>query len=179
MKIGARRPDASADVSADPAAEPPIRPARGHGDWILPLCILGFCVLVVFLTTTFERVPPALVQGIQPADFPILLAVLILGLTLLLVWQTWRSPGEIRSRVPSVLYLSVALIALFVALAAWVDLFIGLVVFFLGLSWSWGERRAAPLLICALVLPVGVFFLFDLVLEIRFPRGLLTELYYD
>jgi len=42
----------------------------------------------------------------------------------------------------------------------------------------WGERRIYVASAVALVTPAAIFFLFDMVLRIRFPRGLLTNLYY-
>ena len=42
----------------------------------------------------------------------------------------------------------------------------------------WGERRLPVALAVALVSPFAIFILFDLVLRVRFPRGLFTNWYY-
>ena len=50
------------------------------------------------------------------------------------------------------------------------------VVFLMALLW--GERRLPVALAVALVSPFAIFILFDLVLRVRFPRGLFTNWYY-
>ena len=59
-----------------------------------------------------------------------------------------------------------------------IDLFLALAIFAVGLSIYWGERGLFRLAIVGFIVPVTVFFLFDLVFKIRFPRGLLTNLWY-
>lgn len=156
----------------------PLRERLRHA-WQVPLAVLLFCAYVAYLTTTFERVPKALVQGVQPADFPLLLIGVILLLTAVLVWQLIHNPDPPRSRLPATFFVTVGLFLAFASIAAWVDLFAGFAVFAVGLSLAWGERRPVPILAIAVVLPLAIFLLFDLVLEIRFPRGVLTSLYYD
>ena len=46
------------------------------------------------------------------------------------------------------------------------------------LSLLWGERRIWAAGILATVTPLAIFLLFDSVLKVRFPRGLLTNWYY-
>ena len=71
-----------------------------------------------------------------------------------------------------------ALMGLFYVLTTYVDMFLGLAVVIFIMSLVWGERRYWLAGLVAVLTPVSIFFLFDLVLQIRFPRGLLTELYY-
>jgi len=42
----------------------------------------------------------------------------------------------------------------------------------------WGEKRILVALTNALITPLLIFLLFDLVLMIRFPRGILLNWYY-
>ena len=51
-------------------------------------------------------------------------------------------------------------------------------IFAAALTFYWGERRPLMLATVGLVMPLAIFFLFDQVFEIRFPRGLLTNLWY-
>ena len=85
---------------------------------------------------------------------------------------------ELRPDVEPAVWYSAGMIVAFCGLAV-VDLFLGFIAFFAGLSLLWGERRVAIVLAIAIGLPLGIFLLFDLGLEVRFPRGLLTTLYYD
>ena len=82
-----------------------------------------------------------------------------------------------RDPVGVKVWTSLGLFAVF-ALLAGIDLFLGLGVFAGALAWTWGERRCWSLGIVGIVSPALIFFLFDLVFRIRFPRGLLTNLWY-
>jgi len=118
--------------------------------------------------------PPILKRGIQPADFPQLVLTLIILLTL---YMFWRDPVSIVEPMGSKTIGSLLLMVLFVLLTR-IDLFLALALFAVGLSFYWGERKFSRLLIVGLAVPVTVFFLFDQVFKIRFPRGLLTNLWY-
>jgi len=118
--------------------------------------------------------PPILKRGIQPADFPQLVLGLIILLTL---YMFWRDPVSIVEPMGSKTIGSLVLMVLFVLLTQ-IDLFLALALFAAMLSLYWGERRITRLLIVGLVVPVTVFFLFDQVFKIRFPRGLLTNMWY-
>ena len=142
--------------------------------WLVPLGILIFCVIVVVITTTFERMPPILKRGIQPADFPQIVTGLIFALTLLSVW---REPIVVSEKLGRNTWGTLGLIPLFVVLAP-IDFFLALGLFGAGLAALWGERRLPLLALVGIVVPALVFLLFDLVFEIRFPRGILTNLWY-
>ena len=59
-----------------------------------------------------------------------------------------------------------------------VDFFLGLGLFATILSILWGERRAWAIIFVGFFVPLAVFFFFDILFEVRFPRGLLTNLWY-
>lgn len=138
------------------------------------MVIIAFCVSAIWLSFSFEKMPPILKRGIQPADFPQLVLTLIILLTL---YMFWRDPVSIVEPMGSKTIGSLLLMVLFVLLTR-IDLFLALALFAVGLSFYWGERKFSRLLIVGLAVPVTVFFLFDQVFKIRFPRGLLTNLWY-
>ncbi len=142
--------------------------------WVVGLVIIAFCVSAIWLSFSFEKMPPILKRGIQPADFPQLVLTLIILLTL---YMFWRDPVSIVEPMGSKTIGSLLLMVLFVLLTR-IDLFLALALFAVGLSFYWGERKFSRLLIVGLAVPVTVFFLFDQVFKIRFPRGLLTNLWY-
>lgn len=142
--------------------------------YLIPLCILGFCAVAFWLSTGFDRVPPILKRGIQPSDFPQLVIALIAFLAIVDLFVDRADPPE---RLGWITWLTIASLAGF-ALLAQIDLFIGLGAFAAFLAWLWGERRKPALLGIGIALPIAVFFLFDRVFEVRFPRGLLTSLWY-
>ncbi len=142
--------------------------------FLIPAFIIVVCLAAFWLTTQFERVPPILKRGIQPSDFPQLVIGLISVLT---VAEVFSRKSEAPGRLNRTTWLTMGLMAGFV-LVVQLDLFLGLGVFAAALTLLWGERRAVPLLMIGLLFPVAVFFLFDRVFEVRFPRGLLTSLWY-
>ncbi len=150
------------------------RGSRALARFAVPGGIIAFCALAFWLSTQFERVPPILKRGIQPSDFPQLVIGLIFFLTIALM-LTDRS--EQPDPLSGIVWKTMALLIGF-TLVAEVDIFIGLALFAGSLTMLWGERRLGMILLVSIVVPVAVFFLFDGVFEIRFPRGLLTNLWY-
>ncbi|WP_159980929.1 tripartite tricarboxylate transporter TctB family protein [Roseobacter cerasinus] len=149
--------------------------SRGQFErWLIPVLILAFCIAAFYVSTTFKKMPPILKRGIQPSDFP---QLLLAAITLMTLAMLWVDPIRIRDRLQGTVWGTLALFAGFAALTA-VDLFLALGVFALALTVLWGERRPVILWLVGLVVPLAVFFLFDQVFEIRFPRGLLTNLWY-
>lgn len=142
--------------------------------WIVSMIIIMFCSAAIWISLSFDVMPPILKRGIQPADFPQLVCVLIIILALFMIW---RDPVKVMEPMGSKTLGSIILMALFVLLST-VDLFLGLGVFACALAFYWGERRIHFLLGVGCFVPLAVFFLFDRVFEIRFPRGLLTNLWY-
>ena len=118
--------------------------------------------------------PPILKRGIQPSDFPQLVAGLIIALALLSIW---REPVRLTEALSRKTWGTLGLMVIFAGLVP-VDFFLALGVFAAFLAIYWGERRPALLCLVGLGVPAAVFFLFDWVFEIRFPRGLLTNLWY-
>ena len=142
--------------------------------WLVPLFLIGFAVIAIYYSTTFKKMPPILKRGIQPSDFPQLISGLIISLTLLMVWF---DPIKLNDRVTSKTWLSMAALIGFVLLVQ-IDIFIALGVFAAGLSLLWGERRVHLIALVGAGIPIMIFFLFDLVFRVRFPRGVLTSLWY-
>ena len=142
--------------------------------WLVPAVIILFCLAAIWLSTTFKKMPPILKRGIQPSDFPQLLLGTIILLTLAM---TWLDPVRVKDKLQGTTIGSILLFGVFALLTS-VDLFLALGVFAIGLSAWWGERRIWIFLLVGVAMPLAIFFLFDQVFEIRFPRGLLTNMWY-
>ncbi len=147
---------------------------RSIESWVVGFAIIAFCLGAIWLSLSFDKMPPILKRGIQPSDFPQMVCVAIILMTL---YMFWRDPVTIVEPMGSKTIGSIVLMLLFVLLTQ-IDLFLALGLFAAGLSIYWGERRLLHLGIVGLIVPVTVFFLFDQVFKIRFPRGLLTNLWY-
>ena len=142
--------------------------------WVIPGLIILFCAIAFYFTTQFDRVPEILKRGIQPSDFPQLILLLLIGLACLLPFENTHHN---RPAVSPSVFISLSLMVVFVLLTH-LDFFVALGCFGGMLSFSWGERRLGALLLVTLFFPTFVFFLFDLVFGVRFPRGFLTNLWY-
>ena len=91
--------------------------------------------------------------------------------------MVWLDPIKLQERADKSTFGT--FLALFIfCLLAQIDLFIALGAFAAGLSILWGERRWHLIALVGLAMPTIIFFLFDLVFRIRFPRGLLTNWWY-
>lgn len=142
--------------------------------WLVALAIVAFCLAAIWLSLSFEKMPPILKRGIQPADFPQQVCVFVILLT---AYMVWRDPVTVVEPMGRKTLGTIALMAVFVALCR-IDLFIALALFAAVLCVYWGERRPVYIAFVGLVVPIVIFFLFDLVFKIRFPRGVLTNMWY-
>ena len=148
-------------------------------EYIVPGVLLVFCAVVAYLCTTFDIAPPIVVgEAMQPRSFPLFLMVLIAIFTIVLIWQIIADPPGPRERQLPQTWVTIALLGVFYVLATYADLFIALAVVICLMAFVWGERRAWLIGLVSLATPLSIFFFFDLVLKVRFPRGLLTNWYY-
>ena len=147
--------------------------------FIVPALIAAFSLVVIWASLQLDESPPMIVgDSMQPRVFPIFLMVINLILATLLAFQFHRHPPR---RIPFERYPtwgSIALLALFYPLTVYVDMFIAIAVVMFLMCMLWGERWLWVAGTLAVVIPISVFFLFDSVLKVRFPRGLLTNWYY-
>lgn len=176
-------PESALSKRGRAAGDAPRYEPRDHAakawDFVVPAFIFAFCAVIVGLSLTFEKAPPIIVgKAMQPRSFPIFLAAVIAALNCVLIWQILREPTRESRREPVQTWLTMLLLGVFYLIASTLDFFLGIAVVMFLICLVWGERRIWLAALLAVVLPLAVFFFFDLVLEVRFPRGLLTELYY-
>ena len=153
---------------------PTTRAQRTPESWLVALLIVAFCMAAIWLSLSFDKMPPILKRGIQPAEFPQLVCATIIVMT---AYMTWRDPVTVAEPMGKKTPGTIVLMAVFVAFCS-IDLFIALSLFAVALTMYWGERRPVFIAMVGLLVPIVIFFLFDLVFKIRFPRGLLTNLWY-
>jgi len=149
-------------------------PKLNFEHWVVTFVIISFCGATFWISTTFDRMPPILKRGIQPADFPQLILILMLILTVAMIWL---DPIIVDKRLDSKTVGSLVLFGVFGGLT-FIDLFLALGAVAALLAMFWGERRWQAVVGIGLMMPALIFLLFDQVFEIRFPRGFLTNLWY-
>ena len=165
----------SDENSAAPGTEPRI----DWVEWLVPVVIFVFCGIVAYLTTTFSKAPEIIVgDAMQPRNFPLFVVSVVAILNVVLIVQMLRTGPRPRNHQPPQTLMTGLLMALFYPGAVYVDMFLTLAVIMFAMCLVWGERRLWVAAMVALLTPAVIFFGFDLLLEVRFPRGLLTNLYY-
>lgn len=147
--------------------------------FIVPGIVSVFSLMVIWAALQLD-VSPAMIVGdsMQPRVFPIFLMLLNLMLATFLAIQYHRSPPKKARRETHHTWYTMGLFAVFYPLTVYLDMFIAIAVVMFVMCLLWGERRLYVAGAVALVTPISMFFLFDLVLRVRFPRGLLTNMYY-
>jgi len=148
-------------------------------DFAVPAGVFLFAGVVAYLTTTFDKASPLIVgDSMQPRDFPLFLMAIISILNVVVIVQTINDPPKARNLEPWQTWASMSLLGVFFLLAVYADMFLGLIVAMFAMCMIWGERRIWVAALVAVLTPAIIFFVFDLVLQVRFPRGILTNLWY-
>ena len=146
---------------------------------IVPIVLTIVSVVIIYLALQLDLSPPMIVgDSMQPRAFPIFLMVLNLLLTAILAYQIFKTPPQKPEPMNRVTWLSMVLMVLFYGLTVSTDMFIAIAVVMFLLSLAWGERRLLVAAANAVLTPFLIFLLFDNVLRIRFPRGILMNWYY-
>lgn len=175
-------PGGPSEATADPLPDRPSpegarRPALA--DKILPVGIFVFAAGVTGIALTFDKaLPPFVGSGMQPRAFPIFLMIVIAILNLFLTRETFRNPPEPRTPLEPMTWITIALMAMFAIVSTLADMMLALGITIFAKCMLWGERRVWVALLLAVLTPVTILLFFDLVLEVRFPRGWLTNHYY-
>ena len=142
--------------------------------------IIIFISTVLLITTfTFDIVPPILNRGIQPATFPKALLVLIISLTFIVYILSTKKPWKVQKKLPKTFYLTLISFLLFIFVSKTIDFFLAISVLSIFVSYYWGERRIFYLLLVSIIFPIIVFVFFETILGLRFPPGIITNIYYQ
>ena len=140
--------------------------------------ILDSTILLIS-TFTFDIVPPILNRGIQPATFPKGLLLLIIGLTLIVFYLSIKKPWKIEKKLPKTFFLTLFSFILFVIVSKLLDFFLAISLLSIFVSYCWGERRLFYLILVSIIFPIIVFIFFETILGLRFPPGIITNIYYQ
>ena len=146
--------------------------------FIVSAVIIVISSILLYFTFTFDIVPPILNRGIQPATFPKALLILIITLTLLTYFISLKKPWKSEKKLPNSFYITLLSFFVFITVSKFLDFFLGIALLSIIVSYFWGERRVAYLIIVSIIFPLIVFVFFETILGLRFPPGIITNLYY-
>ena len=140
--------------------------------------IVFISIILLISTFSFDIVPPILNRGIQPATFPKALLILIISLTLIIYYLSIKNPWKTGKKLPKTFFLTLLSFLIFVIISKALDFFLAISVLSIFVSYNWGERRIFYLLLVSIIFPILVFIFFETILGLRFPPGIITNLYY-
>ena len=140
--------------------------------------IILISTILLISTFSFDTVPPILNRGIQPATFPKGLLVLIIALTSLIYYLSFKKPWKKEKELPKNFFLTLLSFIFFIIISKTLVFFLAISVLSVFVSYNWGEKRVLYLLLDGIIFPVVVFIFFEMILGLRFPPGLITNLYY-
>ena len=140
--------------------------------------IISVSIFLLISTFTFDKVPPILNRGIQPATFPKGLLILIISLTSIIYYLSFKKPWNKEKKLPKPFFLTILSFIIFILISKTLDFFLAISVLSIFVSYNWGERRIFYLLLVSIIFPFVVFVFFEMILGLRFPPGIITNLYY-
>ena len=143
------------------------------------LIIIFISTILLITTFTFDIVPPILNRGIQPATFPKGLLVLIIFLTSIVYYLSINKPWKIQKRLPQSFFLTLLSFIIFIVISKTLDFFLAISLLSVFISYCWGERRIFYLILVSIIFPIIVFVFFETILGLRFPPGIITNIYYQ
>jgi len=143
------------------------------------LVIILISVALLVTTFTFDIVPPILNRGIQPATFPKALLILIILMTLFIYYLATKNPWKVEKKLPKSFFLTLFSFILFVIVSKTLDFFLAISALSIFVSYCWGEKRLFYLLLVGIIFPIIVFIFFETILGLRFPPGIITNIYYS
>ena len=141
--------------------------------------IIFISIILLISTFSFDIVPPILNRGIQPATFPKALLVLIISLTLLTYYFSIKKPWKLEKKLPIPFFLTLFSFLIFVIVSKTLDFFLAISLLSVFVSYYWGEKRILYLLMVSIIFPIIVFIFFETILGLRFPPGIITNIYYQ
>jgi hypothetical protein len=140
--------------------------------------IIIVSTILLISTFSFDTVPPILNRGIQPATFPKGLLVLIIVLTSVIYYLSFEKPWKKEKELPKNFFLTILSFIFFIIISKTLDFFLAISVLSVFVSYNWGEKRFFYLLLVGIIFPFIVFVFFEMILGLRFPPGIITNLYY-
>ena len=146
-----------------------------HENTIAGIILLGFCAIAYWLTTDFNEVSAMLSQNVPPTFFPRLVLFIMALLSIILIFTgIGRKPKPAGFR-PASFWKTVGIIISAGILAYFLGTLITLAVIAMVLPIAWGERRYKLIAALAVCLPISIYVVFTLGLDVRFPAGRVLE----
>ncbi|MGZ8211564.1 MAG: tripartite tricarboxylate transporter TctB family protein [Burkholderiales bacterium] len=146
-------------------------------DVVVAAVALSACAVAYGLTYRFAVMPAAMVSGLGAEVFPRLVIGVIAFLAVLAAFGIGNPPMETPPPVPTMVWITSAVLVAFVGAVELVGMWPAAIVFLVALGLLWGERSLWKLVASALALCAALYGLFVRVLGGNFPKGLIANLW--
>ena len=100
-------------------------------------------------------------------------------MTLLIYYLATKKPWKVQKELPKSFFLTLSSFVIFLIISKTLDFFLAISVLSIFVSYCWGEKRIFYLLLVGIIFPVIVFVFFETILGLRFPPGIITNIYYS
>ena len=90
-----------------------------------------------------------------------------------------KNPWKVQKKLPKSFFLTLSSFVIFLVISKTLDFFLAISVLSIFVSYCWGEKRIFYLLLVGIIFPVIVFIFFETILGLRFPPGIITNIYYS
>ena len=100
-------------------------------------------------------------------------------MTLFIYYLAIKNPWKVEKKLPRSFFLTLSSFVIFVVVSKVLDFFLAISVLSIFVSYCWGEKRLFYLLLVGILFPIIVFIFFETILGLRFPPGIITNIYYS
>ena len=140
------------------------------------LSIIIFLTLYLFVVTfSFDQVPEILAQGMQPTMMPRLIFTLIILLSMFQIYQNRNLQDKKKETIKRNAYLTFCFMAFTILIAEKLGFFLTVFMFTLVTPFIWQRKDKLNVFLYSLGMTIFVFVFFTLVLQLKFPQGILED----
>ena len=140
------------------------------------LSIIIFISLILFgYTFTFDEVPEILAQGMQPTMMPRLIFSLIIFLCFFQIYQNKSHKSENKDVIKRNAFITFGYTLFIVLIADKLGFLISVFLFTLITPILWERKDYLKITLFSLCMTIFVFVFFTLVLQLKFPQGILED----
>ena len=137
--------------------------------------IIIISVALFAYTFTFDEVPEILAQGMQPTMMPRLIFSLIIFLSVFQLVQNKKLKSETKELIRRNAFITFGYTLFIVLIADKLGFFISIFLYTLVMPILWQRKDYIKIFFYSLVISIFVFAFFTLVLQLKFPQGILEE----
>ena len=140
------------------------------------LGVIIFISLILFgYTFTFDEVPEILAQGMQPTMMPRLILSLIIFLCFFQIYQNKSLKSENKNIIKRNAFITFGYTLFIVLIADKLGFLISVFLFTLITPILWQRTDYVKITLYSLCMTIFVFVFFTLVLQLKFPQGILED----